>query len=316
MSLVFYFASTITTPKQLKVERGSIKKIITNLQLQYGLPLSRLDIYGLQILGKPQSGWIDLGATNMSRADFLYKLTTAKAALFSFKLTPGETTYMVLKSVSKSYNIPFKKVKKIYDSIAPYPEGVLFPDTYYLPKGVDLYSLIHYLVQTSLKRHKRLSQKLFGNYNQRLWFTRTITIASIIQKEAANSNEMPLVSSVIHNRLERGMPLQMDGTLNYGRYSHQKVTPRRIKEDESLFNTYRHKGLPPYPVCMVSVDAIKAAVAPAKTNYLYFVKGVNGKHIFSKSYTKHLQNIKDVKKRNKKLKSSKAVGSLSKDKRK
>jgi UPF0755 protein len=316
LSLAYYFAHPIQTPKQLKVERGSIKKIITNLRLRYDLPLSELDAYALRFIGTPQSGWIDLGTTSMSRADFLHKLTTAKAALVPITLTPGETTYLFLKSVSKSYNIPFEEVEKIYASLAPYPEGVLFPDTYHVPKGISVDDLLEYLVRTSLSRHKRLSEKLYGNYNEKLWFTRTVTIASIVQKEAADEEEMPLVASVIYNRLKRGMPLQMDGTLNYGKYSHLKVTPKRIKEDKSAFNTYLNKGLPPYPVCMVSLKAIKAAVAPAKTPYLYFVKGVNGKHIFSKSYGAHLRNIKDVKKRNRKRKSSNSVGSLSKDKRK
>ena len=316
VSLAYYFAHPIATPKQLKVERGSIKKIIADLQLQYGLPLSILDVYALRLIGTPQSGWIDLGATSMSRADFLHKLTTAKAALVSVKLTPGETTYLFLQSVSKSYKLSFEAIEQIYKKFAPYPEGVLFPDTYYVPKGIDARHLIEYLVKTSLKRHEALSKKLFGNYNQKLWFTRTVTIASIVQKEAASKEEMPLVASVIYNRLKRGMPLQMDGTLNYGKYSHHKVTAKRIREDRSAFNTYLHKGLPPYPVCMVSLDAIKAAVAPAKSDYLYFVKGADGKHIFSKSYSSHVRNIKDVKKRNKKRKSFRSVGSLSKDKRK
>jgi len=59
---------------------------------------------------------------------------------------------------------------------------------------------------------------------------------------------MPKISSVIYNRLKRGMPLQMDGTLNYGLYSHVRVTPERIREDRSPFNTYLNRGIPPYPV--------------------------------------------------------------------
>jgi UPF0755 protein len=103
---------------------------------------------------------------------------------------------------------------------------------------------------------------------------------------------MPLVSSVIHNRIEKGMLLQMDGTLNYGKYSHVKVTSKRIKEDSSVFNTYKNKGVPSIPVCNVSFDAIRAAVFPAKTSYLYFMKNKNNKHDFSSNYSTHLRNIK------------------------
>ena len=138
---------------------------------------------------------------------------------------------------------------------------------------------------------KKLSQKFFGNYNKRKWF-RYVTIASIIQKESANVKEMPLVSSVIYNRIKRGMKLQMDGTLNYGKYSHIKITPKRIRHDKSTYNTYIHKGIPKYPVCNVSFDAIKAAIFPAKTSYLYFMKSKRGTHDFACNYSTHLRNIR------------------------
>lgn len=138
---------------------------------------------------------------------------------------------------------------------------------------------------------KKLSMKIFGEYNQKKWF-RFVTIASVIQKESASIDEMPIVSSVIYNRLKNGMKLQMDGTLNYGKYSHIKITSKRIKTDKSRYNTYLYTGLPEYPVCNVSFDAIKAAIFPAKTNYLYFMKSKNGTHDFTSNYSTHLNNIK------------------------
>ena len=113
-----------------------------------------------------------------------------------------------------------------------------------------------------------------------------------MQKEAANKNEMPLVASVIYNRLKIGMKLQMDGTLNYDLYSHEKITPKRIASDNSRYNTYKYAGLPPSAVCNVSFDAIKAAIFPKKTNYLYFVRDKStGGHIFSANYESHLEAI-------------------------
>ena len=138
---------------------------------------------------------------------------------------------------------------------------------------------------------KAWSQKIFGTFNERKWF-QYVTVASVIQKEAANNQEMPLVSSVIQNRLKKGMKLQMDGTLNYGKYSHEKVTAKRIRNDKSPYNTYIYKGLPPYPVCNVGFDAIKAAIFPAQTDYLYFVKSKDGTHKFSRYYSTHLRNIR------------------------
>ena len=150
---------------------------------------------------------------------------------------------------------------------------------------------MHFLIEESEKKYKEISEKIYGNYNKKQWLNVLIT-ASIIQKEAANSEEMPIVSSVIVNRLKKGMPLQMDGTLNYGKYSHIKVTPERIKTDTSRFNTYKYKGLPLSPIGAVSLDAILAAIKPAKTDYLYFMKNSEGVHDFTNSYKSHRKNIK------------------------
>lgn len=277
------------------IPKGSINKIITYL-IDKKFELTKLDSIILRFIGKPQSGWIDIGKERLSRGDFLYKLTTAKAPIIKISLIPGETAEIFLEESAKKLDLNIKKLKTIYSRLSPYPDGVIFPETYHIPKGIDEYHFIYYLVSTSLKRHKNLSYKFFGKYDQKRWFEKYITIASIIQKEAANEKEMPLVSAVIYNRLKLNMPLQMDGTLNYGKYSHIKITPKRIKEDNSPFNTYKIKGLPPYPICSVSLPAIKAAIFPAKVNYLYFVKSKKGKHIFSSSYKKHIQNIKAVKK--------------------
>jgi UPF0755 protein len=142
-----------------------------------------------------------------------------------------------------------------------------------------------------MQKHRTIAQKELGHFDEKKWFGKYITIASIIQKEAANEKEMPLISAVIYNRLKRKMKLQMDGTLNYGKYSHIKVTPRRIREDNSSYNTYKIAALPPWPVCTVSIAAIKAAIHPAKTDFLYFVKGKDGKHHFSKTYKEHIKAI-------------------------
>lgn len=250
----------------------------------------------MRFIGSPQSGWIDIGSSKLSRGDFLYRLTKAKAALVKVTLIPGETTDIFLKESAKLLNLDIKKLNSLYKKYSPYPEGVLIPETYYIPKGIDEEHFIYYLIYSSLKKHKKISEKLFGNFNKRAWFTKYITIASIIQKEAADKKEMPLVSAVIYNRLKLKMPLQMDGTLNYGRYSHIRVTKKRIRDDSSPFNTYKNIGLPPYPVCNPGIEAIKAAIFPANIKYLYFVKNKRGKHLFARSYKEHLKNIKSVQK--------------------
>ena len=290
ISLMYYLNKPIYTPKVLYIPTGSINKIITQLQSK-NYDVCKIDSFLLRVLGSPQSGWINLKTNNNIKADFLYKLVTSKAALQNVTLIPGETTYIFLNQLANNLHLSREKLQTEFNKQSPINEGVFVPDTYKLPIGITEKELIKVLLKISNKKMKRLSQKFFGGYNEKKWF-RYVAIASIIQKESANKDEMPLVSSVIYNRIKKRMKLQMDGTLNYGKFSHQKVTSQRIKSDYTTYNTYKHRGLPKAPVCNVSVDAIKAAIFPKKTNFLYFVKSKNGRHNFSCNYSTHLHNIR------------------------
>jgi len=178
-----------------------------------------------------------------------------------------------------------------YVDQAKYADGGILAESYHIPSYLKEHAVIKYLLKLSNKEFKKISQKELGEWSPKKW-KKILTVASIIQKEAASTKEMNKVSSVIYNRLAKNMRLQMDGTLNYGSYSHVKVTPERIDNDKTTFNTYKHKGLPVSPVCAVSKEAILAAIHPAKTDYLYFVKNKKGTHSFSKSYKSHLKQIK------------------------
>ncbi len=280
----------IKTPTVLSIPGGSINKIISQLQHD-GYDVNRLDSLLLRFIGTPQKGWIEMHREKNTKADFLYKLTTAKAALQNVTLIPGETSYIFFDQLAQKLNLNRSLLAQEFENQSRQKEGVFVADTYKIPLGITEKDLIALLLKVSKKRHKELSQKFFATYNEDKWFG-YISIASIIQKESANKEEMQLVSSVIYNRVKKGMPLQMDGTLNYGKYSHVRVTPKRIREDESSYNTYKYKGIPKNPICNVGIDAIKAAVFPAKSSYLYFVKNKNGTHTFSCNYSTHIKNIR------------------------
>jgi len=272
------------------VPQGSINKIITHLHKK-SYDINKLDSIILRLLGSPQYGWIDVGVTKGTKADFLYKLTTAKAALQNITLIPGETTYIFLNQLALNLELDREVLGSEYRQQSPHAEGAFVPDTYSLPLGITEKELIRILLFQSQQRMQKLSYKIFANYNKKKWF-HYLSMASVIQKESANVKEMPIVASVIYNRIKKGMLLQMDGTLNYGKYSHLKVTAKRIREDMSSYNTYKHKGVPKNPVCNVSFDAIRAAIFPAKTDYLYFMKNKQGKHDFTRYYSTHLKNIR------------------------
>ncbi len=290
ISLIFYFSMPIKTTQTVVIPQGSITKVVEHLKEQ-GYELTFLDTYLLAYgLDAPKSGTLLIGKGEMSRIDFLKKLSLAKEAIDIVTLIPGETRPIFLANLAKEKKLDFKKLDEAYDKFASYKEAGILPETYHVAKDITEERLIASLVEQSEKRYEEIALKHLKKYDKRAWL-KILTIASIIQKEAANNEEMPIVASVIYNRLKIDMPLQMDGTLNYGKYSHVKVTPKRIKEDTTGFNTYANKGLPPYPVCSVSINAIEAALNPKKTDYLYFMKNRDGVHDFTDSYKEHLKNI-------------------------
>jgi len=287
---MYYLNKPIITPKVIYIQQGSINQIIAQMKAN-NYDLNKLDSIMLRFIGAPQSGWINIGTEVNTKADFLYKLTTAKAALQNVTLIPGETTYIFLRQLAKNLHLNIKTLEQEFKKQSPIQEGVFVPDTYKMPIGITESRLIELLLKVSLYKMKAFSKKIFGTYNEKKWF-HYVSIASIIQKESANVSEMPIVSSVIYNRLRKGMKLQMDGTLNYGKYSHLRITAKRIREDKSSFNTYKNRGVPSIPVCNVSFDAIRAAIFPAKTNYLYFMKNKGNTHDFSCNYSTHMYNVR------------------------
>ena len=291
ISLIFYFSMPMKTTETVILPQGSITKVIKHLKEQ-GYSLTFLDTYLLAYaLDAPKSGTLLIGSEKMSRIDFLKKLSSAKEAIDVVTLIPGETRPIFLAELAKQQKLNVDKLESAYSKYAAYKESGIMPETYHLPKDISEEKLIALLVEQTEKKYKEIAIKHLKKYDKKEWL-KILTIASVVQKEAANNKEMPIVASVVYNRLKIDMALQMDGTLNYGKYSHVKVTPKRIKTDTSGFNTYANKGLPPYPVCSVSVTAIEAALNPATTKYLYFMKNKAGVHDFTSSYNEHLRNIR------------------------
>jgi UPF0755 protein len=245
-------------------------------------------------MGKVLPGWVSVGKKEINRVEFLHKITSKSFHINKITLIPGETLEIFFEDLSYKYDYNKTALFEHYYRYSSYKEAGILPDTYFVPQGIREKNLIKYLTRFANNRYKHISTKEFKDYNTTK-FNRILSIASIIQKEAASNQEMPKIASVIYNRLKKRMRLQMDGTLNYGKYSHIKVTPKRIDDDNTTYNTYKHKGLPDYPVCSVSISAINAALHPAKTSYLYFMRNKKGYHDFSSNYKTHRSNIQKVK---------------------
>jgi UPF0755 protein len=293
--IIYYFALPLKVKNLVHIPSGSIAKIITHLQEKERIEIAWFDKFTIRVFGQPQSGWIALESKVLTKADLLYKLCHAKAAVKTITLVPGETSYFFLRQLSEKFDLNITLLESAYNEVMPVKEGYIVPETYNIPLGLNEKRLIEILYNFSKHKHQSLAKKFLGLYNEKQWL-KYLRMASVIQKEAANIHEMPIVASVIYNRLKKGMKLQMDGTLNYAHFSHQKVTPYRIRNDKSRFNTYKYRGLPHIPVCAVSSQAIEAAINPIESDYLYFMKNKKGVHDFTRYYSTHRKNIANVKK--------------------
>ncbi len=173
---------------------------------------------------------------------------------------------------------------------SPSLEGYLFPETYTVLAGTPQKRLIEIMVRQFQERTGK--DLIEAARKQGLDLQQLVTLASIIQKEAGNLAEMPVISAVFHNRLKRGMPLQADPTVIYGIENFDGNLTRKHLATPTPYNTYRIKGLPPTPIASPGEDALRAAAYPADAPYLYFVARGDGTHIFATTLEEHNRNVR------------------------
>lgn len=178
--------------------------------------------------------------------------------------------------------------------LAKTSEGMLFPDTYLLGSDATAESVYGLLTSTFEKRYAQAIESVGeGSLPKK----DTISLAALLQREAKTYRDMQIVASVIMNRLKAGMPLQIDATLQYlkGYDAVAKtwwpVPKARDKDLEGLINTYKYPGLPPSPIANPGLQAIKAALKPASTSYLFYISDQNGVMYYANTYDEHKRNI-------------------------
>jgi len=181
-------------------------------------------------------------------------------------------------------------------------EGYLFPDTYIFYKGETPENVIKKMV-SNLYTVIKPSQK-FKIRNMTFSAHEILIIASMIEREAMIDREKPIIASVIYNRLEKNMRLQIDATVLYALGTYKKTVTYKDLRFKSPYNTYRNSGLPPGPIASPGFQSIISALHPAKTDYLYYVATGKGDHTFSKKYDEHQtakERYKNYRKDTKKL---------------
>jgi UPF0755 protein len=177
-----------------------------------------------------------------------------------------------------------------------HPEGQFLPDTYYFMEGSEDIQVLKRAYHNMQTKFNKMWQMREANLPYKNAYEALIA-ASLIEKEAYLKAERPIIAGVLVNRIKRDMILQFDPTVIYGMGSLYSGKLRKSDlQKDTPYNTYKHKGLPPTPIAMPSVDSLIAAMHPAQHQYLYFVAKGDGSHQFSPSLNEHAHAINQAKK--------------------
>ncbi|MEA2086671.1 MAG: endolytic transglycosylase MltG [Candidatus Caldatribacteriota bacterium] len=306
-SLIFLVAILFITAIYFPLEENSATQKIVNVP--YGTnakeivdileknEIIRKNNYSFRILTKLlkledqlKYGEYDL-SPSMNMLQILDKLVKGRVITYKITIPEGYSCNKIAELLEKNEIAEKEAFLELIKDKEKSLEGYLFPDTYEIPKKYGAEKM----VKAMLSNFNHVAEEnKFKEKAKEIGFSldEIIILASIIEKEAKFSEEKSKVSAVFHNRLKTGMKLQSCATIQY---ILEKAKERLDENDlkiESPYNTYLNKGLPPGPICNPGLDSIIAALEPEEGDYLYFVLGENGRHIFSKTYQEHLKNKK------------------------
>ncbi|MCK5311028.1 MAG: endolytic transglycosylase MltG [Desulfobacteraceae bacterium] len=169
-------------------------------------------------------------------------------------------------------------------------EGYLYPETYFFPKNTSQKKIIKAMVKTFNKAYTPEFRK--QTIDMGFSIHEIVTLASIIEKETGAAKERPVISSVFHNRLKKGMRLESDPTVIYGIKDFNGNITRKDLRTWTPYNTYKIKALPPGPIANPGGMSIKAALYPATTDYIFFVSKKDTTHKFSKTMKEHNKAVR------------------------
>lgn len=177
----------------------------------------------------------------------------------------------------------------LFLSLAKNQEGYLFPDTYGFFPSTTPDVIVAALRKNFDKKIEKLQPQIASSKRS---LSDIIIMASIIEKEARGENDRELVSGILWNRIDAGIPLQVDAPFIYLLGKESKELTRADLATKSLYNTYLHKGLPPTPINNPGIAAIEAALKPEVSSYFYYLHDPDGIIHYAKTYTEHKANIK------------------------
>jgi UPF0755 protein len=294
-AIYFPLEENSTTQKVVNIPSGTnAKEIVDVLEKN---EIIRKNNYTFRILiklskleDKLKFGEYNL-SPSMNMLQILDKLVKGEVIVYKITIPEGYTCTQIAELLDKKEIAEKETFLKLLEDREKSLEGYLFPDTYEVPKQYGAENMVKVMLSNfnQIAIENKLTDKA-----EEIGFSmeEIIILASIIEKESKFIEERRRVSSVFHNRLKKDMKLQSCATIQYILEEPKEKLDESDLKIDSTYNTYLYKGLPPGPISNPGLDSIMAALEPAEEDYLYFVLGENGRHIFSKTYQEHLKNKK------------------------
>lgn len=288
-----------TTEQVFEVPTGSSLNQIINLLSVQKLIRSRTAFkitvmrYGLQ--NKLQAGYFRL-SPSMSATTLANSLTKAYAKQIKVTIPEGLRAEEIVQIVSKAFQTDPKNNfnSSVFSTLALKNEGQLYPDTYNFAEGTTAEEVLSRLTS----QHQKVISDLKISSDQ---VHKVLIIASLLEREAANSQEMPQIAGVIEKRLANSWPLQIDATVQYALASKQckKLDCDWWKQNLTLddlniaspYNTYKNQGLPPKPISNPGRDALSAANKPVSSSAWFYLHDLSGQIHFADTIDQHNQNV-------------------------
>ena len=227
----------------------------------------------------------------LSLWDVLKKIERGEVLRFQVTVPEGLRTHDVLELLAEKTKSNLKDWHLALEALLPNQEweGKLLPETYSYSKPLNPTSMLEQMISAQQTVIASLTTNQLDAERLRI-------IASIVEKETGVDSERPLVSAAIRNRIEIGMPLQMDPTVIYGIWRRDGSFSGNIRRKDlsadTPWNSYTRRGLPPTPICNPGAASLRAAAAPADVSYLYFVADGTGGHAFASTHEEHQANVK------------------------
>ena len=190
----------------------------------------------------------------------------------------------------KNYKIDKNKFSFLAKAQGDYKlEGFLFPDTYKIYKTAQANDIVNKMLNNF---DQKITEKMRKDIKQqKKTIFEIITMASIIEKEVRNENDMRIVSGIFWDRIKNKQPLESCATIGYILKENKRQYSYEDTRIDSPYNSYLHQGLPPGPICNPGLKAIKASLYPKFTDYNYFLSKKNGETVFSKTFKEHSLNM-------------------------